>query len=194
MSSTEPERLLARHGELLLEIAAASIEAGLKRGCSLAVNPERYPAELRAHHASFVTLKKAERLRGCVGSPEACRALVTDVAENAFRSGFRDTRFEPLNAAELADLEISVSVLSRPEPFGAGTQDELLESLRPGIDGLILEEGDRRALFLPQVWGQVTNPREFLDALKEKAGLKRDHWSPELGVKRFTSASLTRRP
>ena len=65
------------------------------------------------------------------------------------------------------------------------TEDELLAALRPGVDGLILEDGGRRALFLPQVWEQLSDPVDFVTHLKLKAGLPRDHWSPGMRCWRF---------
>ncbi len=79
----------------LLDIARASIRNGLKQGRSLPIRLEDYPSALQVPRASFVTLQINTQLRGCIGSLEAFRPLVQDVAENAFAAAFRDPRFPP---------------------------------------------------------------------------------------------------
>lgn len=189
--SAGTRRLLDRHGETLLRIAAASIEHGLRNGQPLPVAVDEHPEELRSPAACFVTLNAAGKLRGCVGSAEAHRALVEDVAENGFAAAFLDSRFPKLAPEERFSLRISVSVLSRPEPISFTDEDDLIRQLRPGCDGLIIKAQGRRALFLPQVWAAVGEPREFLAHLKEKAGLARDHWPGDVSGWRFTAESIS---
>jgi len=169
----------------LLQLAAASIAHGLAHGRPLPVNPAEYPPRLRAPGAAFVTLHLQGRLRGCIGSLEAYRPLVEDVAENAFAAAFRDPRFPPLSQAEFPLLDIEVSVLSPPEALPVRSEAELLERIRPGVDGLILEEGARRGTFLPAVWESLPDPRSFVTQLKLKAGLPPDYWSDTLRVYRY---------
>lgn len=189
--SAGTRRLLDRYGETLLRTVAASIEHGLRTGQPLQVTPEAYDEELRSPGACFVTLSASGHLRGCVGSAEAYRPLIEDVAENGFASAFRDSRFPELTAEERYSLRISVSVLSRPEPLRFASESELLGQLRPGRDGLIITAEGRRALFLPQVWESIGEPYEFLAHLKVKAGLSRGHGLPDLGAWRFTAESVS---
>ncbi len=171
----------------LRSLAREAIEFGLREGREPAPDPGRYEPELRSPGASFVTLRRRGELRGCTGSLEAVRPLVEDVARNAWRSASADPRFPPLGFSELGDLEISVSVLSALEPFPAASEADLLARLRPGVDGLVLRQGDRCATFLPSVWEGLPEPRDFLDALREKAGLPRGPWSPALRFERYTT-------
>jgi len=90
----------------LLKLAKQAIEHGLATGSALAVNLSDYPPELREPLATFVTLRKSGRLRGCIGTLAAVKPLVADIAENAYAAAFRDPRFPPLEAAELAHLDI----------------------------------------------------------------------------------------
>ncbi|MDJ0849787.1 MAG: AmmeMemoRadiSam system protein A [Myxococcota bacterium] len=185
MSSREPG---ARGGQpSLCAVAREAIAHGLREGGPPPIDPADYDGALRRPGASFVTLRRAGELRGCTGSLEATRPLVCDVARNAWRSAFGDPRFEPLCPAELDDLEISVSVLSPLEPFAVGSRQELLDTLRPGVDGLVLREGPRSATFLPSVWKSLPEPRAFLAALLQKAGLPPAHWSPQLRFERYTT-------
>jgi uncharacterized protein len=142
-------------------------------------------ARLDQHSATFVTLKQGGGLRGCVGSLQAVRALRDDVRANAVAAAFRDPRFAPLEASEFATTSLEVSLLSPEERIAAASERELLAQLRPGVDGVILEYGRHRATLLPQVWQHVSDPRDFLAALKLKAGLPEDFWSEEMLVGRY---------
>jgi hypothetical protein len=173
----------------LLALARDSIAAGL-RGERYEVRLHEQAQTLRAHRASFVTLNRRGRLRGCIGTLQARRALAVEVAAMAHAAAFSDPRFPPLRSGEFAEVEVHISVLGEPEPIVFGSEDELLALLRPGIDGLILSEGPRRGTFLPSVWEQLPAPREFLQRLKLKAGLEADYWSSRIQVERYTAESI----
>jgi uncharacterized protein len=143
--------------------------------------------ELRA---SFVTLMRNHGLRGCIGSLEARRGLLEDVIHNAAAAAFRDPRFPPLRSAELPELEIEISVLSPSAPLPVDDRADLLRRLEPGRHGLILQEGARRATFLPAVWESLPSPEDFLSQLLLKAGLSRDHWSDRLRFFVYTTESF----
>lgn len=170
----------------LLDIARASILNGLKQGRSLLIRLADYPPALQAPHASFVTLQINAQLRGCIGSLEAWRPLVEDVAENAFAAAFRDPRFPPVTEQEFEQLDYHISILSPSEPLEFKSENDLLNKLRPDTDGLILEERGRRGTFLPSVWESLPKPRQFLAQLKVKAGLPADYWSDSIKVERYT--------
>jgi len=173
----------------LLALAGESIRAGLD-GERLPVEVEAFAPALARARASFVTLNLAGRLRGCMGTLEARRALVLEVAEMAHAAAFRDPRFPALGRAEFERIELHISVLSLPEPLVFESEEELLGQLRPGIDGLILSERRARGTFLPSVWEQLPEPREFLARLKQKAGLGPDYWSDAIRVERYTAESI----
>ncbi len=183
--------LLDTHGDTLLRVAAASIIHGLDFERPLGVNMADYPEALRAEGATFVTLKRDSRLRGCIGSPSAYRPLIADVAENAFSAAFNDNRFPKLKRDELAGLSVSLSVLSPPSPLIFANEADLLAQLRPEIDGLMIQGGERRALFLPQVWESLPEPRQFLNQLKTKAGLDADYWNDDFKAWRFAAESVS---
>ncbi|HEY6335693.1 MAG TPA: AmmeMemoRadiSam system protein A [Alphaproteobacteria bacterium] len=188
--ASDDAMMLERHGRALLSLARASIAWQLRAGSSLAVDPAHYAAEIQVNRAAFVTLKKSGELRGCVGTMNAWRPLVTDVAENAAAAALEDRRFSPVTLTELADVEIVISLLSGLSRIPAETEAELIARLHPGIDGLVLRDLEHQALFLPQVWTQLDSQRAFLDHLKVKAGLAEDYWSPTLIFERFTSVSI----
>jgi uncharacterized protein len=129
------------------------------------------PAEnLKAHRASFVTLVKAGVLRGCMGNifPEC--ELFKSVIRNARAAAFRDPRFPPVEPPELPEIRIEISVLTKPERVKATGPEQILESLRPHEDGVLLRVGPRYATFLPQVWRHIPDRLDFLERLCEKAG------------------------
>ena len=140
----------------------------------------------------LVTLERRGQLRGCIGMLEAVRPLVRDIAENAFAAAFRDPRFPPLTIDELADLELHISILSPAEAVHFKSEQDLIEQLKPGIDGLILREGYRRGTFLPSVWEQLPDASQFLRHLKQKAGLPADYWSDSLKIFRYSTEMFSR--
>jgi len=174
----------------LHQVARESIICGLKLGKPLDISPLEFSEKFRDKRATFITLKIHDVLRGCIGMLEARRSLIEDISENAFAAAFRDPRFDPLHPDELKDLEISISILTPAKNIEFSSEEDLLQKIRPGIDGLILEEGMHRGTFLPSVWEEVSDPREFLRHLKRKAGLPMDYWSDTLAIKRYTAEKI----
>lgn len=141
--------------------------------------------ELGTLGASFVTLTQKGELRGCIGSLEARRPLATDVAENAVAAAFHDPRFPPLRREELERTRVEVSLLEPSQALDFIDEADAIASLRPGLDGVILSHGDRRATFLPQVWEALPDPARFMAQLKLKAGLPSDFWDDEIALARY---------
>lgn len=184
--STERPTLPSGWGPVLVGLARSAI----RRRLGLAVDGAEVGGHwLDARGATFVTLEIRGRLRGCIGSLRPTRSLRHDVRENAVAAAFRDPRFPPLEVEELAALAVKVSVLSPFEPLAATSEEELLLELRPGHDGLVLRCGLHRATFLPQVWEQLPEPRQFLERLREKAGLPPGFWRDDLAFERYTVES-----
>lgn len=168
-------------------IAIESITHGLQHRRPLRIQSEGLTEMLVERRATFVTLRVQGQLRGCIGQLKPRDPLAQSVAANAFAAAFRDPRFEPLVATELVGLAIQISVLSEPEPLTFESQEELLQQLRPGTDGLILAEGTRTGTFLPSVWSAIPRRQDFIEQLKRKAGLAEDYWSKTLTVARYTT-------
>jgi len=174
----------------LQRVAIESINQFVYTGQALRIDPGAFPPALRAQRATFVTLHIDKKLRGCIGSVEARRPLVSDVAASAVAAATRDPRFPPVTIAEIPLLELHISILTPPEPMTFADEEDLLRQLKPGVDGLILEDGRSRGTFLPAVWETVPQPREFLRHLKMKAGLRPDHWAPTVRVSRYRVESI----
>lgn len=171
--------------ELGLTLLAHARRA-LERHLGLTAEPFADDERLAQRAATFVTLKLYDELRGCIGSLRPQRALGEDVALNAVAAASRDTRFLPVAARELNNIRIEVSLLSEPQFLEFADEVDLLRQLRPGIDGLILSGSCCSATFLPQVWEQLPEPREFVAALKRKAGLAPDHPASNLLAATYT--------
>lgn len=181
----EPEAVGADPGPALLVRARNAIAAHLRQP----TQPEAAHPALALPGATFVTLTQNGALRGCIGTLEAHRSLDQDVRANAVAAAFRDPRFSPLTLAELPRTRVEVSLLTPPLPMSFSSEADALRQLRPNVDGVILIAGPGgrlgRSTFLPQVWEQLPEPRQFLAHLKQKAGLPADWWSDEVQLQRY---------
>jgi AmmeMemoRadiSam system protein A len=161
--------LSAADKQLLLQVARDSIAAHLKGKAAMSVQaPSPVLEELRG---AFVSLHRRGQLRGCIGYIDAVKPLLQTVREMAPAAAFQDPRFRPLQADELADLEIEISVLT-PMRLIKSTDE-----IQVGAHGLYIVRGLNRGLLLPQVatqyhWDRAT----FLAQTCNKAGLPPDAW------------------
>lgn len=135
--------------------------------------------------ACFVTLKKHGNLRGCIGSIIAHKTLINDLMDNAQNSAFFDPRFEPVKKDEVDDLTIDVSILSDPKPMTFKDEADLLDQIVPYKDGIIIQDGRYKAVYLPSVWEELPEKEIFLKSLKMKAGMSPNHFSPNFKAFRF---------
>ncbi len=175
----------------LLSAARQCIEHGITYGLPTEVKMQDYSATLQNKQSSFVTLHKHKQLRGCIGSLQAKMPLIADVVKNAFLAAFRDPRFQPVITSEIPEIDLDISVLSIPKPVSFTSEQDLLQLIRPGIDGLILHDQGHSGTFLPTVWEQIPDPQTFLAHLKQKAGLPPDYWSDTIKVERYTTQLLS---
>jgi uncharacterized protein len=174
------------HGKHLLQIARAAISNALGQPVALPEPAGDTSDVLQALGASFVTLNQQGQLRGCIGSLQAHRPLITDIQANAVAAALHDPRFAPLTLLELDITTVEVSVLSAMQPMTFVSEAHALAQLRPGVDGVVFEFGRYRSTFLPQVWEQLPDAAEFLAYLKHKAGLAPTFWAAEVRLQRYT--------
>ncbi len=173
--------------QILLDVARLSIENGYKTGYPLSVDLREYPSTLIAPAATFVTLYKNHEMRGSTGMLEAILPLAEDIAENAFSAAFKDPRFQPVEKHEIAELDIHLAILSDPMQLYVDSEKELMDVIRPGIDGVIVKEGPHHGNFLPNQWQQLPSKKDFLRHLKSKAGLPPDYWSDSIEFFSYTT-------
>lgn len=186
----EEERIyfLKEHfSQLILQIAKLSIKSQLER---LNLKIENYPKALETKVPCFVSLYREGNLRGCIGSIIGEEPFIVNLCKNARNAAFHDLRFTPVEAKEFEKLDVSISLLSVPIRMKFKNETDLLEQLRPDIDGLIIKDIGRQAVFLPEVWQIISDKNQFLNALKQKAGLMPDWFSDTFEAYRFTTAII----
>lgn len=151
-------------GDPLVQLAREAIAAYVEEG-DLVSPPEPLPAELRTRAAVFVSLHKFGELRGCIGTTAPTEPdLARQIIRYAVYAATEDPRFPPVDAAELADLDVSVDVLTPPEPIQRPGQ------LDPKVYGVVVRRGARSGLLLPDLEG-IDTVAEQLDIARRKAGI-----------------------
>jgi len=175
-------RLSEDERKILLDVARKAIDRATRNQKVDKLEPGKYSKALNENGASFVTLtrKKDGSLRGCIGTLEAYQPLVLDVQTHAVAAALEDYRFQPVKFQEVADLIIEISRLTQPIKIKYDNPLELAVLIKPGVDGVILRDGFLKATFLPQVWDQLPEPREFLSHLCQKMGVRNDHWKSKI--------------
>jgi len=164
--------------QTLLRLAHQSIESALQDLPLDLTPPSEHLAEPRG---AFTTLHRKGRLRGCIGYIFSQQALYQTVAETARSAAFDDPRFEPVTIEEAGELKIEISVLSALQPITP-------EDVVVGKHGLVVMQGSRRGLLLPQVpveWGW--DRETFLAQTCMKAGLRPDAWLHGAELQAFTA-------
>ncbi|MFZ5922265.1 MAG: AmmeMemoRadiSam system protein A [Chloroflexota bacterium] len=175
--TTPEDSLTPEEKDTLLRLARQAMEYAVRGQPLPDLDLPSLTPRLRANGAAFVTLTTAGGdLRGCIGALEAYQPLAEDVREHAVAAALNDFRFPPVQPEELERIEIEVSRLTAPRPLVYETPEELLAGLRPGVDGVVLRDGIRRATFLPQVWEKVPDPAAFLEHLCLKMGASPSLW------------------
>ncbi|HEY0250486.1 MAG TPA: AmmeMemoRadiSam system protein A [Kofleriaceae bacterium] len=135
--------------------------------------------------ATFVTLRwKHGDLQGCIGTLEADRPIVADVAGNAVAAATRDPRGEQLVLDAVKDLDVELSILSPLERIGG------IDDIRPGTDGVVFVYRGRRGTFLPVMWETFPEKAEFVRQLERKAGLPANYDRAHLEVWRYTATKF----
>ncbi|WP_076407477.1 AmmeMemoRadiSam system protein A [Shewanella sp. UCD-KL12] len=179
ISQTEQQKLLKLARDTLINSFASNHTFTLS-----SINDD--PSILNLPLGCFITLTIDDELKGCIGTIESDRPLSQSIPDLATSSAFYDRRFSPLLEEQLEQVRIEISLLSPLSAIDVSSQAQLEEYLSINKLGVLLSEGDKRSVFLPQVWQQLPQPKHFLDALKNKAGWPCDYWSKQLSVKVFS--------
>jgi AmmeMemoRadiSam system protein A len=172
----EEGKIPEEQGKVLLGEARRTIRSRLLGEGTSTATDEKWPEVFHEKRGTFVTLTINGNLRGCIGHIIPQESLVEGVRVNAINAAFRDPRFPPLNRNEYENIHIEVSILTDPKPLTYSDAADLLNKLRPGVDGVIIKRGHHQATFLPQVWEQLPSKEAFLTNLCYKAGLEGDAW------------------
>ncbi len=148
-------------------------------------------ALLLQNHACFVTLYNNQQLRGCIGTYQSSRPLWLNVCQYSYSSACEDSRFQPITESELQDIEFEISILSELSSIENCGEQQLIDELQVGIDGLLLKEQWHSAIFLPTVWHSLPTAKLFLQQLKRKAGWPDDYWSNQIQLFRFSTQVIS---
>ncbi|MGV8151395.1 MAG: AmmeMemoRadiSam system protein A [Candidatus Woesearchaeota archaeon] len=165
--------MLKHDQQLLLRLARDTLESYFKD-----LDPDTSDmSHLTQLRGCFVTLYINKKLRGCIGFTKPIMPLFEEVIAATKAAAFEDPRFDPVVAEELSNIKIEISLLSRPELIKAESQEEYLNSIKVGKDGLIIQMNGNSGLLLPQVAKEEGyDAKEFLEAVCEKAGIPVDSW------------------
>ncbi|MCK9245774.1 MAG: AmmeMemoRadiSam system protein A [Anaerolineaceae bacterium] len=175
-----PEKLSQLDQQQLLSVARAAVEATANNQPLPQIDLDQYSQILKDEGASFVTLMLDGKLRGCIGTLEAYQPLILDVQSRAVQAASKDPRFSPVRPEETARIKIEISRLTQPVPLEYDHPKDLVTLLRPGVDGVVISEGHRRATFLPQVWDDLPEPKQFIAQLCRKMGCSPGYWEHKL--------------
>jgi AmmeMemoRadiSam system protein A len=192
MSIDPSDQLTLEERKVLLSLAREALEFGVRGEPIPPLNLEDLPQRLREPGATFVTLTKGGNLRGCIGTLEPFQPLAEDAREHAVAAALNDYRFPPVEPDELPLISIEISRLTVPKLLTYDGPEDLIAQLRPGVDGVVLQDGFKRATFLPQVWDKVGDVEEFLGLLCQKMGARTDLWKQrDLNVLTYGVEKLT---
>ncbi len=173
------EELTEEEGRCLLSVARQTIHQRLFNSEHQGLADSEVSPKFSEKRGTFVTLTIDGGLRGCIGHIIPQETLLEGIRINAINAAFQDPRFRPLSRKEWERVKIEISILTAPEALTYSDADDLLDKLRPGIHGVIIRKGFQQATFLPQVWEQLPDKKEFLTHLCMKAGLEKDAWKKE---------------
>lgn len=179
------------HKQSLLKIVKQSILTAIEQGKRYHPKREDFDNALFNKGASFVTIKKNGRLRGCIGSVIPNQSVAHSLSDNAFSAALNDKRFSRLTSEELKNIDFTISLLTNFEPIIFDSYSDLLSKIEPKTDGLIIEDGERQGVFLPSVWQQIPNKDDFITELKIKAGISPTYWSQKIKIYRFRTVEIT---
>ncbi|NQU68780.1 MAG: AmmeMemoRadiSam system protein A [Candidatus Marinimicrobia bacterium] len=180
-----PDEISEQEKQFLLKSARRSITCAVDNRSFLLSDVPIELSNLKLHAATFVTLEMNNELRGCVGKLEPDQSILDDVIGNAKSAAMKDSRFNPVSALEVDEITIKISVLSSPQDMRVDSEAQLIKELVPYRDGLVISEGYRKSTFLPSVWENLSDPVEFIQHLKEKAGFSKHYWSKRLRIQKY---------
>ena len=175
----DTDQLTEEEGRYLLSVARKTIEQKISN-LEAQVEFDSFDSnKFSEKRGTFVTLTIDDGLRGCIGNIIPQESLLDGVKANAINAAFRDPRFSPLSGKEWEKVKIEISILTDAKPLDYSNRKDLLEKMRQGTDGVILKKGYNQSTFLPQVWEQLPDKKEFLTHLCLKAGLDGNEWEKE---------------
>ena len=165
----------------LLEISRSTLLFYFEHGKKNELDSKKLNKKFLEKKATFVTLTLGDQLRGCIGKVLPKFSLYRDIINNSLSAAFADPRFPGIERDELKNIKIEISVLSKPKRIIFDNVEDLLRKIKPFQHGIILQSSFHQATFLPQVWEDLPDKKNFLTNLSLKAGLSASAWQdPEI--------------
>lgn len=174
----------------LLEMAREHIQMYLATQRNIRIEESRFSKPLQQITGNYVRLILDNKTRGAVGNLPGRQPLVADINQNAYDAAFEDPRFPPVTREEIRQIIIEITVLTHPQIIVVDNEQQLLDSIHPGEEGLLLSEGVHQSHLMPSDWRRFPDPATFVGELKRKAGLPQDYWSDTLHISRFDTISF----
>jgi len=173
-----PQAMEPKDRKFLLDLARRTLTAVAANSAppSTGVSAGDLSPRLTEAKGCFVTLTEQGVLRGCIGNILPQGALYQAIVDNTRNAAMRDPRFPPVRPGEVKGIKIEISVLTEPQPLSFNSPEDLLNKLKSGQDGVVLQIASNRATFLPQVWEKLPDKVQFLNELAQKAGCAPGDW------------------
>ncbi|MGQ0638172.1 MAG: TIGR00296 family protein [Nitrososphaerota archaeon] len=173
-------------GEILVKTARSAVTEYLMTKKKIVLQ-EDFKSRFSYNSGVFITLNKANDLRGCIGFPTPEKKLYQSLVDASIASATEDPRFPPLKYEELNDISFEITILTPSIEVKVENTLDYPSKIKVGRDGLIVKWEFGSGLLLPQVpieWGW--NEEEFLNHACEKAGAPHDCWKrKETKILRF---------
>ncbi len=178
--------IMKKECKTIINIAARTIKYSTSSYKQPNIDIASFSPQLQINRATFITIKKDGNLRGCMGTIHPTEPFILNIVKNTYKAALKDPRFPPLRGNELSNIEITISLLSPLQKLSIKDEQDLLMQIKPNVDGLLIKDGIKQSVFLPQVWHEIPNKLDFIACLKQKAGLRSNHWSLNFQVWKFT--------
>lgn len=180
------------YGSDLMQIAKEALKYAIIEHKNFKPERKKYPDVLFNRGAVFVNLYKQGKKCGSSGSMLPSQAVAFAVSYNTYSAAIEDKDFPPLQQEDLSKITIKLNLLTGYERIAYKNEADLLTKLRVGSDGLVIRDGNRQGIFLPEEWKNYTTPQEFLNNLKIKTGMSPAYWSNKIKVYRFKAVEISK--
>lgn len=169
--------LNGKEKEFLVNLSRQTLYWFLKDETIPSVDEQDLTENIKLKKACFVTLyKKGVGLRGCVGLFYPKESLYKNIIDRTIAAAVKDERFDPVQYGELKDIKLDISVLTDPVSLTFNSPQDLLNKLQPLRDGVIIVTKYGSSTYLPQVWEQLPDKKQFLSNLCIKHGAPGNYW------------------
>ncbi|MBQ8465666.1 MAG: AmmeMemoRadiSam system protein B [Alphaproteobacteria bacterium] len=178
------------YGHNLKEIADISLEKAVRHHKKYSPSRRSYPEKIFDRGASYITLYQNGNLRGSAGSVLPSASIAQNIADNMYFAALEDKRFSSVKLKELQEINYTISLLTGFEEIIYHNEKEVIGKIQENKDGIVIRDGNRQGVFLPEVWKQFPEKNDFFKQLKIKAGIHPNYWRNNIKVYRFRTVEI----